>query len=382
MSICSQTLETSLKLFFELILVALGKRTALSSAPSADEWGVLFGLSRQQALAGVLWTGVNRLPEDQRPPRDILLSWYALSLKIRELNLRLNKECVEVGNFLNDQGFDCALLKGQSMARLYRHPLSRTPGDIDVWLRPKGSKSISLSQARRAVLSLARQRGRLEGVTYCHVHFPLLKQTEVELHFTPSWMSSFQDNRFLQRFWLEEAPVQFAHAIALPETSGTVASPTNEFNRFYILLHIYRHFFGEGIGLRQLMDFHYVLLQPCSEASRLRTVDMLRRMKMLRFSAAVMFIMQEVFGLSSEQLLLPPNEPEGRFLLSEILHSGNFGKYARLERLSPQNDHAILRFARSIRRNSRFFKHYPHEVFHDPIFRLWLYFWRKWHGWT
>ena len=81
----------------------------------------------------------------------------------------------------------------------------------------------------------------------------------MELHFTPSWMNGFADNKRLQKFFMEQVPVQFSNEIELPDISENINSPTIEFNRFYILLHIYRHLFGEGIGLRQLMDYYHVL---------------------------------------------------------------------------------------------------------------------------
>lgn len=309
------------------------------------------------------------------------MKWYAISEQIRILNKRINKECIIVGNHLKEKGFDYAILKGQSMAALYTFPLLRMPGDIDVWLHPAKTSECSLSLVRKSVLELARDKGKLEGVTYCHVHYPLLKDTEVELHFTPSWMNGFADNKRLQKFFMEQASVQFSNEIELPDISENINSPTIEFNRFYILLHIYRHLFGEGIGLRQLMDYYHVLHYPASEDSKKRTLDILQQMGMTRFASAVMFVMQKVFGLKDNYLILPPDIKEGRFLLSEIMRSGNFGKFDKRIRHSSRMKYAPIRFAFSLKRNCAFLKHYPHEVLTDAPFRIWLYFWRKWHGW-
>lgn len=376
-----QTIIPLTTLFFELIQISLGNRKEFSCIPSAKDWFGIYELAHRQALTGVLFTGITLLPQNQKPPQKLLLKWYAISEQIRILNKRINKECIIVGNHLKEKGFDYTILKGQSMAALYTFPLLRIPGDIDVWLHPAKISECSLSLIRKSVLELAGDKGKLEGVTYCHVHYPLLKDTEVELHFTPSWMNGFADNKRLQKFFMEQVPVQFSNEIELPDISENINSPTIEFNRFYILLHIYRHLFGEGIGLRQLMDYYHVLHHQASEDSIKRTLDILQQMGMTRFASAVMFVMQKVFGLKDNYLILPPDIKEGRFLLSEIMRSGNFGKFDKRIRRSSRMKYASVRFAFSLKRNCTFFKHYPHEVLTDAPFRIWLYFWRKWHGW-
>lgn len=367
-------------LFIELVQVSSGGRTALSRTPSSGEWATLHAMARGQAMAGTLFGGVQRLPREQLPPRDLLLSWYATAERICALNRRLNEECVRVGRHLRAQGFEHTILKGQPVAALYDDPFLRTPGDIDVWVRPVGERR-TLSEVREAVLGLARRLGPLEGVTYCHVHYPLLGQTEVELHFTPSWMSGWRANRRLQWFFADEADAQFAHAVTLPGTDGSVNAPTDGFNRLYILLHIYRHLLGEGVGLRQLADYSYVLRRPCTAQERAHTLVLLKRMGLTRFARAVMYVMREVFALPDSHLLLPPDEREGRFLLAEVMRSGNFGKQDPRVRPTPLRRHASVRFVSSLVRNAAFLRHYPGEVVRDPFFRLWLYFWRKGHGW-
>ena len=152
--------------------------------------------------------------------------------------------------------------------------------------------------------------------------------------------------------------------------------PNLAFNRVYILVHIYRHLFAEGIGLRQLLDYYFVLCQGCTEAERAETMRVLRSLKMKRFAGAVMWVLKEVYGMDDRYMLTAPDEREGRFLLSEIMMAGNFGQYD--ERLQHDRGESALHWGlRKVKRNFRFVRCYPSEVLWSPVFKLWHFFWRK-----
>ena len=144
-------------------------------------------------------------------------------------------------------------------------------------------------------------------------------------------------NLRLQRYFKEWKTLSLLHKVQLPERVGEVAVPTLAMNRVYLLVHIYRHLFDEGIGLRQLLDYHFVLRQPCSEAEREEAVRCLERLHLKRFAGAVMYVLQTVFG------------PFGRF-------------------------------RRKVSRNMGFLTDYPGEVLWSPLFKIWHYAWRSRHG--
>ena len=353
-------------LFFEILRVALGRQLELSVAPTPEQWRDMYRMAIQQTLVGVLFSALERLPKEQRPPKEVLLQWYMLKEHIMERSRLLNQRAVETLAFFRDEGFDCCILKGQGISTLYPDPLLRTSGDIDIWL----------SGGRERIYNFARNRVGLKGLTYQHIHYPLHEDAEVEVHVTPGHLFAPILNHRLQRFFAAYAAAQWHHEVELPEEVGSISVPTAEFNRVFILLHIYMHLFGEGIGLRQVLDYYYVLRQPATAESRERTVATLRELRMMRFARAMMWVMAEVFGLEEEYLITTPDEREGRFLLSEIMLAGNFGKYdARIDRT---RHHQLLpRLYNSLRRNWKFFIRYPHEMVWDVPFRTWQYVWRK-----
>lgn len=357
-------------LFFEL--TRLSCRTApgkLSRIPSAAEWTELQKEAFRQALAGVLFAVIEHLPEEQRPPRKQLLQWFVAKERIVAANRLLNVRAVELSDYFRNKGFRSLLLKGQGIATLYPNPLLRQSGDIDVWL--EGS--------RKEILSHVRQYFPDEKVVYHNVDFPLFKDVAVEVHFTPSWMNYYSAQRRLQKYFADEAENQFKHRIPLFDGIGEVAAPTLSFNRIYLLLHIYRHLFGEGIGLRQVQDYYFVLRQGMNDAERQETMRVLRTLHADRFARSLMYVLKVVFGLLDNNLLCEPDEQGGRFLLSEIMQAGNFGHYDdRIKRR--KNSSALYRFTGSLQRNARFLRYYPFEVLSIPFFKIWHFTWRHLHG--
>lgn len=363
-------LDNNEVLFFQLLQVALGNRSILSEIPSRETWTDIFNIAQKQALLGITFHGIERMPKEYRPEKSLLLKWYTIANSIKQKNLNLNNQSIIVANRLLNDGFKSVILKGQGIAKYHDVSEYRTPGDIDIWT--EGS--------REDILKLTLRYSSLERFVYHNVPLPPIQGTAIELHFTPSWMNCYFTNRKLQKFFKLSANFIFADNNNIETNNGILSytklpTPSLEFNRVFILVHIYRHLFGEGIGLRQLMDYYFVLKQGFTEQERLETLNTLASLKMTRFAGAVMYIMQTVFSMSDDYLLLPPKENEGKFLLEEIMLSGNFGHY------DVRNNHnkketSLQTFTRRVTRNFRFIKSYPTEVIWTPIFKIWHYIWR------
>ena len=351
-------------LFFELIQVALGRKASLSHTPSAEQWQELYVLSKKQALLGINYAAIERLPKEQRPPRKLLLQWCLAADRIKERNIELNGKIMEISHRFNSDGFPNIILKGQGIAQYYKVcnlELYRTPGDVDIWF----------DGHRKDIVSYVRQYEPDCNVVYHHVDFPDIDDVQIEIHFTPSWMNCYFTNKKLQYFFHHNKK-----SLIATSNNNENPYPNLAFNRVYILLHIYRHLFHEGIGLRQIMDYYFVLLQGLTEEERTQTMYILNSLKMKRFTAAVMWILQKMFGMADSYLLTIPNETDGKFLLEEIMIAGNLGKYdKRIIRGKHESD--FSHGMRKVRRNLRFLRSYPSEVVWSPVFKIWHYFWRK-----
>lgn len=358
-----------LSYFFQLLRQADVAQPALTATPAPAEWKHLLQLARKQALTGVIYGVVSRLPRRQLPPREVLLEWFAESERIRRLNLLINKRTAEVTDLFRREGMRCVVLKGQGVALNYPVPQQRIPGDIDLWVETP----------RRVLIERLRKVFPRQAVVYHHMECPFFKDVAVEVHFIPSWLNRPVANLRLQRFFRRQSAGQFSNAPVLTESGATMNVPTDSFNCVYLLIHVYRHLFDEGVGLRQLMDYHYLLLHAHDKIDGKQVVTQLHRLGLYNFSRAVMFVLQHVFATPAEMLLTTPDPVRGRFLLHEIMLAGNFGHHdPRIRRRT--NETRGERFVRKCKRNLRFLKHYPGETLCMPLFKMGHYAWRLYHG--
>lgn len=352
--------------FFALIRCGIGKEQSLPVTPTAGEWQELFSMAKKHTLAGITFEGIERIPQEQRPPSPILLQWYLLRENIRKTNAILNGKASAVSRKFNEEGFSNCILKGQGIAQLYPDPSLRTSGDIDIWIDGGCDKIIRYVRAISPDCE----------PTYHHVDFDILSDVSIELHYRPTWMYNPFANHRLQNYFTSVAKEQFTNITSTPEGDFPVA--TTQFNRIYILLHIYRHLFSEGIGIRQILDYYHVTIQEITPQEREEHLILLKKFGLHKFAGAISYVMQQMFALDSKHTLVPPNEKEGRFLMNEIMAAGNFGHHdTRYKATGRGIDTA--RLYNVVKRLTILFSHYPSETFWSPFFKVWHLFWRKFH---
>ena len=322
-------------------------------------------------------------------PREVLLPWFALSEQIKQRNILMNKRCGELTEMLRKDGFDSCILKGQGNTLLYPAPYSRTPGDIDVWVIPTskveghGSKGegqrtaikYSVKERRKVVTDFVKRRFPETRIRYQHIDYPVFPDMDVEVHFIPTAKNNPLHNKRIQQWAEEQRETQCANMVSLPDGIGQIAIPTSEFNVIYQLSHLMHHFFDEGIGLRQMMDYYYLLRSSTKLEIRKEKLEMtLKYLGLWKFAGAVMYVMREVFGMEEQFMIALVDERRGRTLLNEILKGGNFGKYSGLTQHSTGGKYFLKHW-----RNLHFVREYPSEALCEPIFRTWHFFWRLRH---
>ena len=237
------------KIFFDFLRFCIDSAKEIPGSLKEADWKELYAIAKKQCLVGVLFDGIKKLPaEHVGMKKEMLLQWMAESQMLEKANVRLNNAAIQVSEWFRNKGFRTCILKGQGNALMYPNPYSRTPGDIDIWVEGGDNR----------VISFVRSISPHEKACYHHIEFPSYKGVEVEVHYRPSFLLCFWHNRKLQKYYERVKEEQFSYRVMLGE-QGEVAIPTAEFNLIFQLTHIYAHLMNEGIGLRQLVDYYYVL---------------------------------------------------------------------------------------------------------------------------
>ena len=442
------------KIFFDFLRFCIGSAKEIPVSLKEADWKELYSIAKKQCLVGILFDGIRKLPAEHVGMKKVLLLlWMAESQMLKKANVRLNDAAIQVSEWFQKKGFRTCILKGQGNALMYPNPYFRTPGDIDIWVEG-GDKR---------VISFVRSISPHEKACYHHIEFPSYKGVEVEVHYRPSFLLCFWHNRKLQEYYDRVKEEQFSHRVMLGE-QGEIAIPTAEFNLIFQLTHIYAHLMNEGIGLRQLLDYYFVVCDfykvyqksskitpslftlkegstshpdplssgamektalQCSEPLRYkdggaskpspgcagwdrlemsgemssdcadassavahssfaasssssssaldRVQKELKELGLWKFAGAIMYIMQEVFGMPASRLIVPPNEKYGKFVLNEVLEAGNFGKHDERNRFGKSKlGHNLQR----VYRDMRLMRYFPAEAMSEPFFRVWHFFWR------
>lgn len=394
------------KIYYKFIQFALGtyegKEFLDGSALNGFDWQRFYAFAKKQTLVGIIMEGISRLPKAVAPKQGLLMNWFMMSQNISRQNMMLNAATAKIYDKVKAAGYDCCILKGQANAAMYANPATRTPGDVDMWV------DASREEIRQLAQTLAKENGRIDEESYNHIALTT-NDISVELHYTPGFMANFTYNRRLQQWFRESIDAQCRNMIALPDEAGEVAAPTADFNAVYQLYHLYHHYFYEGVGLRQVVDYYYVMwnvecgmwskecgvknssLDNSSSQAKPRTTQhstfniqhSLTRLGLWHFAGAMMYVLHEVLGLPEEKMIAPMDKKRGEMLLNDILCGGNFGHHD--ERHAWGRDtydgngfkhgalgHNLLRLHRDL----RLLKYYPSEALSEPVFRLWHYYWR------
>lgn len=361
-------------LFFELLRLSIGTGGFLASRPSVDEWEILYKIANKQCLLGVCFAGVRKHMvaskqngEDVPIPSKVYHRWLGVAVHVQQRNELMNRHCAEFEKKLTKDGYKSCVLKGQGLGALYGDLRGlRQSGDIDTW---------ALGEPKE-IIDWARKTDTMTYYDYHHADLSLFKDIEIELHYRPTLSRNLFRNVRLQRWFKEEGKkhIEFKDDLGF-------SVPDYVFNVVLTLNHNFWHLMYEGVGLRQFLDLYFVLksvdtskqIKEKEEAQKL-----IKYFQLQHFARASMWIMQEILGLEESYLISEPDEKSGRFLLDEIMQSGNFGKFDK--RLSKDRYKSKISLMLSwVKHNLRLLRYYPADVFWTPIGILRISLWRRWH---
>ena len=352
--------------YLDFLRFSLHDEAELPNSIRDIDWDGLFKFGTSQCVRGVLFRGIKRLKNtDPHPTTEQLGRWLAYLSAIKKANVQVYRDADFITKvFKKETGLDSVVMKGQANAMLYPDPYMREPGDIDLWT----------TATTKQVIHWARRHDPKAIIGYHHIDIKGLR-TPVEAHYIPSFMGNLFYEWRLRKYFNKEKVKQFDNKLTLPDDLGEIGVLCPDFDCIFQLSHMMHHFFFEGLGFRQVVDFYYLLRS-------MTTIDKaimanVKRMNMRKFTAAMMFIMRDVLGLEQEKLLCDPNPKIGKMLLDEMLKAGNFGFHD--DRYDFSNLPLWRQYLLETYRNLHFAKTFPAEtIFGRPVSRFWHAAYKFW----
>lgn len=359
-------------LFLEIIQVSIGRRITLSCVPSESDWKLIYHHAKKQAIIGVCFVGIQNLYANSprqvcNLPDNLKRHWMTLAFKIQKQNITLNQQCKFIQAKFLDDGFDTCVLKGQGVASYYNSDLKlyRQSGDIDVWVNATCDEVMSY------VNSISPNR----EFDMKHTHLEILSNTVVEVHWWPSMPVNPLYKKSLQVYYTEQVQRQCQHKVRLDE-NVEITAPDTQFEIIHVMYHIFNHFLYEGIGLRQLMDLYFVLVNgELEDNAKYKILNTLKKIGLASFAPAVMWVLCHVFNMPLACSIGSVDERSGKLLLKEIYDGGNFGFHSKENRVI--NESFFHRMLRRMKRRIRLVRYNFWGVIMRPFVKLKTLIWKR-----
>lgn len=243
----AKELNKDYSIFFMLLRSGLWEREIedLSSFPlSRACWENIFGWSKLQTVTGIIYEGINHLPDNLLPPEDLLLRWVVEVDSIERKNLLMNQVIVELYNLFERKGIKPILLKGQGVATFYTKPLLRESGDVDLYF--SSPQEYMKAECLIEDFGIALRKNPDQSHTYDW------KGVVVQHHSTLLDVSNPFAEKLVHDFVRQVGYVQ--QTLSWDNYHFDIKMPSPCLNVLLLNLHILKHALGWGIGLRQLCD--------------------------------------------------------------------------------------------------------------------------------
>ncbi len=369
--------------FFEFLQLSVGNRKELTSQLTNDEWENLYYACEMQLVLGFTFSGIQKLPEEQMPPAELLAKWQKVALIENERWKRRSEMCRKACETHERNGFySCVLMPRPSKSPCIGG-LGGDPRDIDIlcWSKDKkdGKRTIVEYVNFQYVSSTKHIKPKVvrQHVDWKSGNFPM------NVNFKSSYLNCPWYNKRFEA-WVREMVERPSKS---PYIGGLGELPV-EFHVVYQLMHLYKRFFCEDLRFGHLLEYYYTLRELSVERlevrdkrlevrdkglevrdERLEVMRVIANLGIRKFAGAVMYVLQTVFAMPDEYLLCKPDVRHGSFVLKMTNLAGEYGRaYERTRTLSHLGK--IGRYLYWIKRNRPFITQYPSEMLFETYRKI------------
>lgn len=231
--------------FFALVKAGLWEQEISLSQFGEIDFSEVLNMSEEQSVVGLVSAGMEHVT-DLIIPKKAVVQFVGRTLQVENRNMAMNDFISVMYKQLYSSKINPILIKGQGIAQCYERPLWRSCGDVDLLLSPQlydYAKSLFTTcfhaeaketpTTKEYCLTIGGWTIELHGTLHCR----LTKRLD-------AFLDKIQDeccNKKGGRVWNNKGT-----AVCLPSADNDI---------FVVFPHIVKHFFREGVGLRQICDW-------------------------------------------------------------------------------------------------------------------------------
>lgn len=209
------------------------------------DWNEVYQLSGEQSVVGLVTAGIEHV-KDIKIPQDIVLQFIGESLQLEQNNREMNDFIAEIVDKMRKEDIYTLLVKGQGIAQCYERPLWRASGDVDLLLSDS-----NYINAKRLLLSMATVNKNEERYSK---HLGMnIDSWYVEIHGTMRTGLSGRVDKVVDSVQHDIFYGGNVRSWMNGKTSVILPAPDNDV--IFVFTHFLKHFYKEGMSLRQVCDW-------------------------------------------------------------------------------------------------------------------------------
>ena len=305
--------------FLALVKAGLWCDLKVSGEGLAGSGTDVIRLAEEQSVLGLVAAGFERLTAYSLPLTEKLTLLGKCQL-IEQRNEAMNRFIAGLVKRLQEAGIKAVLVKGQGVAQCYERPLWRTAGDIDLMLDEENYRKA------KALLTPLATHVETEDMPRMHLGMTFEPWT-VELHGTMHTGVSKRINAVIDEVQREVCSQGSVRSWNNGGVEVLLPSPGND--ALLVFTHFINHFYGSGIGLRQVCDWCRLLWTYRGQMDVEMLHARLQAMGLLSEWKAFAAFAVEHLGMPAEAMPLYEkrrrHSRQGARLCRLVLETGNLG---------------------------------------------------------
>lgn len=208
------------------------------------DYSTIYDMAERQGVVGLVAAGFEHVT-DIKIPQVAALTFAGVTIQMEQRNKAMNQFIAELVEKMRAADIYTVLVKGQGVAQCYERPLWRSSGDVDFLLSEEDYEKA------RAFLLLHSSGSKHEERYSQHLGMNI-GQWYVEIHGTLRTGLAARVDKQVDEV---QRDVFFKGKVRSWQNGGTqVFLPAPSEDVFFVFTHFIKHFYKEGMTLRQMCD--------------------------------------------------------------------------------------------------------------------------------